>query len=65
MLLPAKFQLDGFGDLGIGLGQAMGASPLAVLTGGGLGGILLVIGVGLVAVGLWWTEKITAKVMTP
>ncbi|KQR99970.1 hypothetical protein ASG12_04255 [Williamsia sp. Leaf354] len=51
--------------LGIGLGQAMGASPLAVLTGGGLGGILLVIGVGLVAVGLWWTEKITAKVMTP
>ncbi|MGU3293117.1 type II secretion system F family protein [Williamsia sp. M5A3_1d] len=51
--------------LGIGLGQAMGASPLAVLTGGGLGGILLVVGVGLVAGGLWWTEKITAKVMTP
>lgn len=51
--------------LGIGLGQAMGARPLAILLGGGLGGVLLVIGVGLVAAGLWWTERITAKVVTP
>ncbi len=51
--------------LGIGLGQAMGAGPLAILFGGGLGGVLLVIGAALVATGLWWTERITAKVMTP
>ncbi|GGF10682.1 type II secretion system F family protein [Williamsia phyllosphaerae] len=51
--------------LGIGLGQAMGARPLAILSGGGIGGALLVVGVSLVATGLWWTERITAKVMRP
>lgn len=48
--------------LGIGLGQLMGASPLRVLLGGGLGGVMLVIGTSCVAAGLLWTDKITAKV---
>ncbi len=51
--------------LGIGLGQAMGAGPVAILLGGGLGGMLLVIGTALVATGLWWTERITTRVMRP
>ncbi|MGA9873823.1 MAG: type II secretion system F family protein [Rhodococcus sp. (in: high G+C Gram-positive bacteria)] len=48
--------------LGVGLGQAMGAAPLSVLLGGGLGGILLVIGCAFVCAGLLWTDAITAKV---
>lgn len=48
--------------LGIGLGQLMGASPLRVLFGGGLGGVLLVIGTSCVSAGLLWTDRITAKV---
>ncbi|OZD14922.1 type ii secretion system integral membrane subunit [Rhodococcus sp. 06-156-3C] len=48
--------------VGVGLGQAMGASPLSVLLGGGLGGILLVIGTALVCGGLLWTDAITDKV---
>ncbi|GAA2056976.1 type II secretion system F family protein [Williamsia deligens] len=57
--------LAGLPVLGIGLGQAMGAGPVAILLGGGLGGILLVVGVVLVVTGLWWTERITAKVLSP
>jgi tight adherence protein B len=48
--------------VGVGLGQMMGASPLTVLFGGGLGGILLMVGAGLVCAGLLWTDAITAKV---
>jgi tight adherence protein B len=48
--------------LGIVLGQAMGAAPLSVLLGGGLGGVLLVIGVGLVCAGLLWSRRIVGKV---
>ncbi len=47
--------------LGIGLGQAMGAAPLTVLLGGGLGGILLVTGVALVCGGLLWSRHIVGK----
>lgn len=43
---------------GIALGAGMGSDPLAVLTGGGAGGVLLVVGVALVAVGLLWTGRI-------
>lgn len=50
--------------LGIGLGQAMGAKPFAVLLGGGLGGMLLVIGVGLVCAGLLWSRHIVDKAAT-
>ena len=48
--------------VGVLLGQAMGAAPLAVLTGGGTGGIMLVVGVGLACAGLLWTDAIVAEV---
>ncbi len=48
--------------LGVLLGQAMGASPIGVLLGGGIGGILLALGVGLVCAGLLWTDAITERV---
>jgi tight adherence protein B len=57
--------LAGLPVLGVLLGEAMGARPVAVLLGGGLGGILLVVGVTLVVAGLAWTRRITEKVMTP
>ncbi|MEP9391903.1 type II secretion system protein F [Gordonia sp. VNK1] len=50
--------------LGIALGQATGARPVQILTGGGLGGVLLVVGAGLVAAGLVWSERISDKVIT-
>ncbi|MFW0874572.1 type II secretion system F family protein [Rhodococcoides corynebacterioides] len=49
--------------LGIVLGQAMGAAPLAVLTGNGAGGVLGVVGVTLVCAGLAWTDRIVAGVV--
>lgn len=54
--------LAGLPLLGILLGQMMGASPLHVLLGGGLGGMLLVIGTGLACAGLLWTDAITGRV---
>ena len=44
--------------LGLGLGQLVGADPIAVLRGGVLGQMLLVIGVTLVAAGSAWSERI-------
>ncbi|MBY6436395.1 type II secretion system F family protein [Rhodococcus kroppenstedtii] len=49
--------------LGIALGQAMGAAPLAVLSGDGAGGVLGVVGVTLVCAGLLWTDRIVAGVV--
>lgn len=43
---------------GIAMGTVMGADPIGFLTGGGIGGVLLVIGVGLVAGGFVMTQKI-------
>lgn len=45
--------------LGIGLGELVGAGPLAVLRSGVLGQALVVVGVGLAAVGAAWTERVT------
>jgi tight adherence protein B len=45
--------------LGIVLGELIGADPLAVLRSGVLGQALVVIGVGLVAAGAAWTNRIT------
>jgi tight adherence protein B len=47
--------------LGVGLGQLMGADPIGVLRGGALGQALLVVGVGLVALGRAWTEQILRR----
>ncbi|MEN0138076.1 MAG: type II secretion system F family protein [Rhodococcus sp. (in: high G+C Gram-positive bacteria)] len=54
--------LAGLPLLGVGLGQMMGASPLTVLFGGGVGGILLLLGAGLVCAGLLWTDRIAGGV---
>lgn len=57
--------LAGLPLLGIALGEATGAQPLATLLGGGLGSVLLVIGTGLTAAGVVWSERITDKVVQP
>lgn len=56
--------LAGLPILGVALGQAMGAGPLAVLLGGGAGSMLLVIGTGLAVAGVLWSERITDKVVS-
>ena len=43
---------------GVLMGTAMGASPLAFLTGGGLGGVLLVVGTALVCAGVVVSRRI-------
>jgi tight adherence protein B len=47
--------------VGIALGLAVGADPLAVLTGTGLGQVLLVVGVALLCVGVAWSARITNR----
>jgi tight adherence protein B len=47
--------------LGVGLGQLMGADPIGVLRGGVLGQALLVVGIGLIALGRVWTEQILRR----
>ena len=44
--------------LGVALGELIGARPIRFLLGGGAGGWLLVIGVGLVGVGVTWSDRI-------
>ncbi|WP_415972719.1 type II secretion system F family protein [Rhodococcus sp. 077-4] len=56
--------LAGLPILGVALGQLMGADPLKILLGGGLGGMLLLIGTALGCAGLLWTDAITGKVTT-
>ena len=56
--------LAGLPILGIALGQGIGAHPLTVLFSPGLGGILFVVGTGLAAAGLLWSQRITDKVLT-
>lgn len=52
--------LAGMPVLGIALGQAIGADPLAFLLSGGTGGVLLVIGITLSCAGLCWSDRIVA-----
>lgn len=54
--------LAGLPVLGVALGQLMGASPLRILLGGGIGGIMLVVGSTLLCAGLMWTDRITRAV---
>jgi tight adherence protein B len=49
--------------LGVLLGQLIGANPVRFLLGGGLGGVLLVVGVGLIACGLAWADRITERLL--
>jgi tight adherence protein B len=48
--------------LGIALGEAIGAGPLGVLTGTGLGQALLLAGVTLLCAGVLWSGRITSQV---
>ncbi|MCF6387679.1 type II secretion system F family protein [Mycobacterium sp. MBM] len=50
--------LAGMPLLGIALGQAIGADPVAFLFSGGAGGVLLVIGIALSCLGLCWSDRI-------
>lgn len=54
--------LAGLPALGLGLGQLMGAGPIAVLLGTSLGSVLLVVGVALAAAGVRWADAIVARV---
>jgi len=51
--------------LGIGLGAAMGARPVAVLLGQPRGELALVVGVALEAAGVLWTSRIVASAEGP
>ncbi|KAA0097780.1 hypothetical protein CIW49_17055 [Mycolicibacterium sp. P1-18] len=55
--------LAGLPLLGVGLGHAIGAEPLRFLLSGGVGGWCLLIGVTLACVGLWWSDRITDRVL--
>ncbi|QZA07481.1 type II secretion system F family protein [Mycolicibacter heraklionensis] len=55
--------LAGLPLLGVLLGQLIGARPVAFLLGGA-GGVLALVGVGLVCVGLLWSDRITAQAVT-
>ncbi|MDT4894058.1 MAG: tight adherence protein [Pseudonocardiales bacterium] len=48
---------------GVALGAAMGAAPLSVLTGTSWGRVVASVGLLLDAAGLWWSERITSRVL--
>jgi tight adherence protein B len=48
--------------LGVFLGELIGAAPLAFLTGGGIGGGMLIAGTGLLCCGVAWAGRITDRV---
>jgi len=54
--------LAGLPALGVLLGCAIGADPLAFLFSDGLGGILLCLGIALIGAGLLWSDHIIARV---
>lgn len=56
--------LAGMPVLGIALGQAIGADPLAFLLSGGAGGVLLVVGITLSCLGLFWSDRIVTGLPT-
>lgn len=57
--------LAGLPVLGLLLGEAVGAGPVAVLTGGPVGQLLLVAGTGLLCAGALWTVRLTESVVRP
>lgn len=56
--------LAGLPLLGLLLGQALGADPVAFLLSDGAGGWLLLIGAALICAGLLWSDAIIAGVVT-
>lgn len=55
--------LAGLPILGVAFGQLIGAHPVRFLLGGGLGGVLLVVGAGLTAAGLAWSDRIIGRLL--
>lgn len=55
--------LAGLPLVGLLLGEASGARPLAVLSGTWFGQVLLVLGTGLLCAGALWTVRLTAAVV--
>jgi tight adherence protein B len=55
--------LTGLPFLGILLGEAVGADPLAVLTERPIGQVFLVVGLGLLCSGMFWTMRLTEVVV--
>lgn len=53
--------LLGLPALGLLLGAALGADPVGVLVGGGLGTMSGALGVALVAAGWWWTRALLGR----
>jgi tight adherence protein B len=51
--------------LGLAMGAALGARPLAFLFGGLPGLSCLLTGVGLDTLGLWWTRRLAAAAVVP
>lgn len=56
--------LAGLPGLGVLGGQLIGADPLRFLFGRGMGGVFLVAGVGLIAAGLVWANRIIDRLVT-
>ena len=54
--------LSGLPLIGIALGMLLGADPLGFLLGSAIGMACLVAGVALTVVGMWWTNRIAARV---
>jgi tight adherence protein B len=50
--------LTGLPMLGVVLGAAVGANPVGVLFGGGVGTVALLAGVGLLLIGRWWISRL-------
>jgi len=50
--------LTGLPVLGVGLGATVGADPIGVLLGGGLGTLALIAGLALLALGRWWIARL-------
>ncbi len=54
--------LAGMPVLGILLGQLIGAEPVRFLVAGGVGGVILLVGVTLSCLGLYWSDRIITAV---
>ncbi|REE97088.1 hypothetical protein DFJ69_2544 [Thermomonospora umbrina] len=57
--------LAGLPLLGLALGVALGADPLAFLLGTIPGMLCLLSGIGLDVVGLWWTHRLARSAEIP
>ena len=56
--------LAGLPGVGVALGELIGAHPVRFLLGGGAGGWLLAFGVGLIGIGVTWSDHIIDR-LTP